>query len=105
NRRDTFSSLVAEINSYRYLQYETRLSNRGVEFSTETGTTNFEATKNKGTPYFSDLKIACGHFTSSTHEMAKIETRVLPSHYHSEESALAFIAQARGDSMVGGSKP
>ncbi len=56
-------------------------------------------------PYFSDLKIACGHFASSTHDTDNIEMRQLPLSYGKLNPAKHFIAKAKGNSMNGGKNP
>jgi len=56
-------------------------------------------------PFFSDLKIACGYFRSSTHDTNNIEYRDLPLSYGVLDPAKHFIATAKGDSMDGGKNP
>ncbi len=56
-------------------------------------------------PFFSDLKIACGYFRSSTHESDNIEYRDLPLSYGVLDPDKHFIAAAKGDSMNGGKNP
>ncbi len=102
---DEFTALVSEINSYRYLQYESRLANRGIEFSSENNGNSDGGDQRIGVPFFTDLKIACGHFASSDHRTENMATRILPSRYGQLDESLSFIAQARGDSMDGGQNP
>jgi hypothetical protein len=56
-------------------------------------------------PYFSDLKIACGHFGSSEHEFDSIEMRQLPWSYGKLDTKRHFVAMAKGNSMNGGKNP
>jgi SOS-response transcriptional repressor LexA len=56
-------------------------------------------------PYFSDLRIACGHFKTSQHEGENIEYQSLPISYGTLDPARHFIARASGDSMDGGRHP
>jgi len=102
---DEFVLLISEINNYRYLQYESRLANKGVEFSPGDGITSVGGSNQQQIPFFSDFKIACGHFSSSEHSTENIETKPLPGRYGELSGALNFIAQAKGDSMNGGSNP
>ena len=56
-------------------------------------------------PYFSDLRIACGHFRTSEHETDEVEKITLPEKYGKLDSSKHFIARAVGDSMDGGKYP
>ena len=56
-------------------------------------------------PYFSDLKIACGHFKSSEHSLADVQLKALPFSYGRLDPAKHFLARASGNSMNGGKKP
>ena len=95
-----FVVLVQEIVSYRFLQYEARLANKG---QTELPTTYDEDQQQLS--YFPDLKIACGHFKSSQHESENIEHQSLPLSYGKLDPARHFIARASGSSMDGGRNP
>jgi len=97
---DTFIMLVQELVSYRFLQYEARLASKG---QTELPT-SYDKDLQK-VPYFSDLKIACGHFKTSPHETSNIEQQSLPLSYGKLDPAKHFIAKAFGDSMDGGNHP
>ncbi|MCL4758401.1 MAG: S24 family peptidase, partial [Rhodocyclaceae bacterium] len=54
-------------------------------------------------PYFDDLRIACGHFRTSTAEV--MEHRTLPTSYGKLDPSRHFIARASGNSMNGGKNP
>ena len=56
-------------------------------------------------PYFSDLKIACGHFKTSSHDSDEIQQIALPEKYGILDPAKHFIARAMGNSMDGGRRP
>ncbi|QIR16240.1 DEAD/DEAH box helicase family protein [Shewanella aestuarii] len=54
-------------------------------------------------PFYQDLKIACGHFRSSS---AEIVSRIdLPAKYGAKNPDKYFIARAAGNSMNGGKSP
>lgn len=98
---DSFVLLVQELINYKYTQYENISS--GVEGSTSIApvlTANFQKI-----PYFSDLKIACGHFKTSAHEIDKVQDIDLPLSYGRLDSTRYFIARASGNSMDGGKSP
>ena len=97
---DTFSVLVQELINYRFLQYEARLATKGESLPP----TSYDI-DHQQIPYFSDLKIACGHFKSSKHETDSIEQQYLPLSYGHLDPARHFIARASGDSMNGGKAP
>lgn len=98
---ETFEILVQEIVDYRFLQYEARLDNRkDIEVKVPLQMVGVDI------PYFTDLRIACGHFRTSAHEVEPIlEYRCLPASYGSLEPGRHFIARARGNSMDGGKQP
>lgn len=97
---DAFSLLVQELVNYRFLQYEARLANKGEAQAPTAYNENLQQI-----PYFSDLRIACGHFRFSPHDTANIEHQSLPKSYGNLDPAKHFIARASGDSMNGGSSP
>ena len=97
---NSFVVLVQEIVSYRFLQYEARLANKG---QIELPIASLE--DQQQIPYFPDLKIACGHFKSSQHESENIEHQSLPLSYGKLDPARHFIARASGSSMDGGRNP
>ena len=99
---DTFSALTKELVSYRFLQYEQRLEleeKKIVSFKTE------EVEQRNILPFFTDLRIACGHFSTSTHDFENIVTRQLPVSYGHLDPARHFVARAKGRSMDGGMNP
>jgi SOS-response transcriptional repressor LexA len=97
---NSFVVLVQEVVSYRFLQYESRLANKG---RTEMPIAYLE--DQQQISYFSDLKIACGHFKFSQHESENIEHQSLPLSYGKLNPARHFIARASGSSMDGGRNP
>jgi SOS-response transcriptional repressor LexA len=100
---DAFNVMVQELVNYRFLQYEQRLINKVVEG--ESGPVNVLPDAANSIPYFSDLKIACGHFRTSSHETEEIEQIALPEKYGTLDPAKHFIARAVGNSMNGGKHP
>ena len=98
---DTFEGMVQELIDYRLASYEARVSARP-----DSGTTdNIVPISTTGTelPYFSSLKIACGHFRNSQAEAE--EYRALGSGYGRLDPSRHFIARASGNSMNGGKWP
>jgi SOS-response transcriptional repressor LexA len=89
--------------NYRFLQYEQRLTNKVIEGDSSTVKGLPDAANS--IPYFSDLKIACGHFRTSSHETEEIEQIALPEKYGTLDPAKHFIARAMGNSMNGGKHP
>ena len=51
-------------------------------------------------PYYTDLKIACGHFKTSRHD--NVDTYLVPVGYGNLSRSKHFIATANGNSMNGG---
>ncbi len=100
---DAFNVMVQELVNYRFLQYEQRLTNKVVEG--DSSPVNGLPDAANSIPYFSDLKIACGHFRSSRHETEEIEQIALPEKYGTLDPAKHFIARAMGNSMNGGKHP
>ena len=100
---NAFVVLVQEIISYRFLQYEARLANK--EVPVETNLIPLNMPEVQEIPYFSDLRIACGHFRTSQHETENIEYRSLPISFGKLDPAKHFIARASGESMNGGLHP
>lgn len=101
---NVFVVLVQEIINYRFLQYEVRLANKEEphQINNVIPLNDFQQQE---IPYFSDLRIACGHFRSSQHESEKIEYLSLPISFGKLDNAKHFIARATGDSMDGGFHP
>ena len=100
---DVFNVMVQELVNYRFLQYEQRLTNKVIEGDSSTVKGLPDAANS--IPYFSDLKIACGHFRTSSHETEEIEQIALPEKYGTLDPAKHFIARAMGNSMNGGKRP
>jgi superfamily II DNA or RNA helicase/HKD family nuclease/SOS-response transcriptional repressor LexA len=98
--QDTFAILVQELVNYRFLQYEARLATKGETLAPTRYNEDLQLI-----PYFSDLKIACGHFKTSPHETEQIEQQSLPFSYGTLDPAKHFIARASGNSMNGGTHP
>ncbi|TGD72519.1 DUF3427 domain-containing protein [Mangrovimicrobium sediminis] len=97
---DTFSVLVQELVDFRFRQYESRVEQKGATAPAPT-----ENTESVEIPFFTDLKVACGHFRESPHDDVNIEYRSLPMKYRVIDPARFFIAQASGNSMDGGENP
>jgi superfamily II DNA or RNA helicase/SOS-response transcriptional repressor LexA len=97
---DTFTVLVQELVNYRFLQYEARLATKGQSQPPANYREDFQQI-----PYFSDLKIACGHFKASHHETDNMEHQSLPVRYGKLDPAKHFVARAAGNSMNGGRRP
>lgn len=97
---DAFAILVQELVNYRFMQYEARLASNGQTENPSSHTDNMQEV-----PFFTDLKIACGHFRGTAHETENIEHQSLPTTYGTLDPAKHFIARASGDSMDGGSHP
>lgn len=96
-----FGSLVQELVDVRLAQYEVRqltTSDNVVAFKPS----NVNASR-VAIPYFSSLKIACGHFRTSSADVEEYRT-LGDSHGHLDP-ARHFIARAKGDSMDGGKTP
>jgi superfamily II DNA or RNA helicase/phage repressor protein C with HTH and peptisase S24 domain len=101
---NAFMLLAQEITSYRFLQYEQRLEqDPGDTITNFSG--NTENDNSIRIPFFSDLRIACGHFSTSRHDTDNIHTKSLPNSYGRLDPARHFIARARGNSMNGGKNP
>jgi len=98
-----FIALVDELVSYRHLQYEARMINR--EATPENNIIPFLENDGQEIPYFSDLRIACGHFKASEHGAENIEYKSLSRKYGKLDPAFHFIARANGNSMDGGKNP
>jgi superfamily II DNA or RNA helicase/SOS-response transcriptional repressor LexA len=99
--KDSLSEMVRELINYRYLQYEQRLETA----PSDTSFTPEVAPETIALPFFTDLRIACGHFATSAHETDNIETRDLPITYGKLNPSRHFIARAHGNSMNGGKNP
>jgi len=100
---ETFVVMVQEIVNYRFLQYEARLANS--KSTPSQNIIDISPLDKQEIPYFSGLKIACGHFRSSQHDSENIEYKSLPLTYGKLDPARHFIARASGESMNGGRNP
>jgi SOS-response transcriptional repressor LexA len=95
-----FETLVQELVELRLAQYEVRRSSGGA---------NVVPIQPQGrvariaVPYFPSLKIACGHFRTSSADVT--EYRELGEAHGHLDPARHFIARAKGDSMDGGKSP
>jgi len=97
----TFESVIQELIDYRFAAYEVRRVTGGgasnvIPFQRKTPT-------RAELPYFPDLRIACGHFRTSSSEVT--EHRSLGEGYGRIDPARHFIARATGSSMNGGKQP
>ncbi|MEZ5571089.1 MAG: DUF3427 domain-containing protein [Halioglobus sp.] len=97
---DTLTLMVQELIDFRFRQYESRL-----EQQTPAALVPTPGKLAAEIPFFTDLKVACGHFRGSSHESSSIQYRPLPLKYGSLDPAKHFIAQASGNSMDGGDHP
>ncbi|MDC0362763.1 DUF3427 domain-containing protein, partial [Halioglobus sp.] len=96
----TFAEMVQELVDFRFRQYESRIEQQTPGAPVlDLGTASVEV------PFFTDLKVACGHFRKSPHDSTNIDYRPLPSAYGALDPATHFIAQASGNSMNGGDHP
>ncbi len=100
---DAFNIMVQELVNYRFVKYEQLLSNKTIENDTSIIPALPEAANS--IPYFSDLRIACGHFRTSNHETEEVEQIALSEKYGHLDPAKHFIARAVGNSMNGGKRP
>lgn len=99
---ESFAELVQELIDFRFATYEARQSQQNdsaqiLPFPIPTQRQVVEL------PYFDDLRIACGHFRTSSAEI--MEHRALPLSYGQLDPARHFIARASGNSMNGGKQP
>ena len=98
---EAFESAIQELIDYRLAAYEVRRV-------TSSATSNVMPFQRKAPtraelPYFPDLRIACGHFRTSSSEIT--EHRSLGDDYGKIDPARHFIARATGNSMNGGKQP
>lgn len=97
---DSLANMAGELVGFRFRQYESRIEQNSPAVSLPKLDRAL-----KEIPFFTDLKVACGHFRASPHDNANIDYRILPSKYGTLDSAKHFVAQAVGDSMDGGDHP
>lgn len=104
-----FHDLVQELVDLRLAQYIARVADKAPEKNTDASADIVPITRNEdvpqGTalPFYPDLKIACGHFKSGSHESA--ETTFVPDGYGKLDPSRHFVAPASGNSMNGGKNP
>ncbi|WP_200833039.1 DUF3427 domain-containing protein [Spiribacter sp. SSL99] len=95
----TFTNMVQELVDYRLAQYRPKEGGTG-----STTVLPFPGGQGRPTiPYYSDLKIACGHFRTSNPE--EPEHIGIPADVGRIDPERHFVARARGDSMNGGKRP
>ncbi len=103
---DTLSLLVKELVDFRLIQYEQRIRNRQSKKDISPAQiVDFVKDERVEVPYFSDLQIACGHFTTSPHDTENLDHLKLPNSYGNLDPSKHFIARAKGNSMNGGRTP
>lgn len=106
NEIDIFVAFVEELIDYRYIQYEDRLrKDRQDQPQPKANVISIEKARRSAISYFTDLKIACGHFKTSEHNEEGIRKLTLPEHYGKLDPARHFIVHATGNSMDGGKNP
>lgn len=99
---NNFCLMVEEILHYRYAAYECRMTTTNQSGSSKPPIVN---PSGEEIPFFSDLKIACGHFSSSEHSLENLDFITIPPEYGKLDSSKHFVAVARGNSMNGGKHP
>jgi len=97
---ETLSALTQELIDFKLSQYEAR----GASSQAPAPIQKLKPSSHN-VPFFTDLKIACGYFRSSSHDAEELEYRDLPLSYGVLDPDKHFIAMATGDSMDGGKKP
>ncbi len=112
---DSFHLLLQEIINYRLLQYEERIEAKQCKKIKDASNEKepqktaeiipLQPPERINIPYFSDLKIACGHFKSSFQDEENVEHVSLPQNYDHINPVKHFIAKASGNSMNGGKNP
>jgi SOS-response transcriptional repressor LexA len=95
-----FETLVQEIVDLRLAQYEAR---RSPSAANVVPIQTAGRAARVAVPYFPSLKIACGHFRTSSADVT--EYRELREAHGHLDPARHFIARAKGDSMDGGKSP
>lgn len=95
-----FEAMVQELVDLRLAQYEMR---RSADKANVIPLKHADRPGTVSVPYFPSLKIACGHFRTSSAEVE--EYRSLSAVHGQLDPARHFIARASGDSMDGGKTP
>jgi superfamily II DNA or RNA helicase len=99
--RDILADIMQELVNYRFLQYENRLANSDVNSEKPLAEViSINSALKQSVPFFTDLKIAYGHFKSKSHEYSK--TIDLPLSYGNLDPKRHFVVFASGNSMDGG---
>ena len=105
NQMDVFMSFIRELIDFRYIQYGERLqqnNKKELKLKPKAKVIDIAKARKVEVPYFSDLKIACGHFKTSDHDEESVDKVFLPEHYGRLDENRHFIAHAIGSSMDGG---
>ena len=94
-----FESMVQEIIDFRLAREREKLQSKSP--------VNVAPAQNSGAelPFFSTLKIACGHFKNSLASIEGVDYRSLKEGYGRLSPERHFIAMASGNSMNGGKRP
>jgi superfamily II DNA or RNA helicase/SAM-dependent methyltransferase/SOS-response transcriptional repressor LexA len=98
---EAFESAVQELIDFRLAAYEVRQIADGATSNVIPFQRN--APTRIELPFFPDLRIACGHFRTSSSKIT--EHRSLGDGYGKIDPARHFIARATGNSMNGGKQP
>jgi SOS-response transcriptional repressor LexA len=98
---EAFESAVQELIDFRLAAYEVRRVADGATSNVIPFQRN--APTRIELPYFPDLRIACGHFRTSSSKIT--EHRSLGDGHGKIDPARHFIARATGNSMNGGKQP
>ncbi len=101
NLLEDFNSMVQELIDYRLAAYEPRLKS-GQSETDPIGVYDLHGTSLE-IPFFTDLRIACGHFREG--EIEADEYRNIGKKHSKLDPGRHFIASAVGDSMDGGENP
>ncbi len=101
------SILMQELVDLRLAEYKIRLAKRDNRIITKENKLEpslpivpIPSVRGTVLSFYTDLKIACGHFKTSNHELE--ESYLVPDGYGHLNSDIHFIAKASGNSMNGG---
>jgi superfamily II DNA or RNA helicase/SOS-response transcriptional repressor LexA len=95
-----FHDLVKELVDLQLAKYSEREPKQAPSTS-KTPLPKEPANEETLLPYYPDLKIACGHFKTGTHDI----TEMMPVGQANLDPNRHFLARASGDSMNGGKSP
>jgi len=107
--KNNLHQLMQELVDLRLAEYIKRLTKREQGENTtqriRTNVSQFPSSKRSKTegtnlPFYPNLKIACGHFKTGSHD--EVETLLVPDGYGKLDPERHFIAPATGNSMNGG---